>query len=112
MHSAAGRRLGLCREEINDLAELREDRFERREWIGLRVARATVMPAFEGDPGTLFREFEALYSKNERAYVLKFVRMMDFFNTFGNLFIRVPWKRRAEGGLSCPMPGGADQAGQ
>jgi len=70
------------------------------------------MPAFEGDPAALFREFEALYTKKERACVMKFVRLMDFFNAFGTLFIRVPWKRRAEGGLSCPMPGGADHAGQ
>ncbi len=112
MHSAAGRRLGLGREEIDGLAELRKERFEYREWIALCAARATVVPSAEADCAALLREFEALYSKKERAYILKFVRMMDFFNAFGNLFIRVPWKRRAEGGLSCPLPGSADHAGE
>jgi len=50
------------------------------------------------------KEYENSYPVKERKYILKLVKMMDFFNMAGNMFIRIPWKYSLETGESCPLP--------
>ena len=59
----------------------------------------------------LSREFESLYTREERGRIIKLVRMMDFFNCLGNLFIRRTWKGDPHA-ASCPLPQAAPGQGE
>lgn len=102
-HTSAGRRAGLTKQDIENLAHLRVQDFERKEWVALAFAREWVWGGGTVADGDLLSEFESLYARGERARIMKLVRMMDFFNCFGNLFIRRKW-RNDPCGASCPLP--------
>ncbi|NLV66985.1 MAG: hypothetical protein GXY14_04840 [Spirochaetes bacterium] len=47
--------------------------------------------------------FENTHTPRERGDIIKIVRLMDFFNLAGKMFIRVPWKRPSEDNGSCTI---------
>jgi len=48
-------------------------------------------------------DYENAYTPGERSDILKIVKMMDFFNLAGKMFIRVPWRRPSEEKGSCSI---------
>ncbi len=71
--------------------------------MALAFAREWVWGGGTAVDGDLSTEFESLYVRGERARIMKLVRMMDFFNCFGNLFIRRKWRNDPHA-ASCPLP--------
>lgn len=91
-------------EEINNLITLRKENFAFREWLALSFAREWIFTGGHISSWKYYTEYEKAYSMRERAYILKLVRMMDFFNCAGHIFIRIPWKHPVERGGSCSLP--------
>lgn len=110
-HTSAGRRAGLTKQDIEKLAYLRPQDFERREWVALAFAREWAWGQGSVADSGLSREFESLYTREERGRIIKLVRMMDFFNCLGNLFIRRSWKGDPHA-ASCPLPQAAPGQGE
>ncbi len=83
---------------------MRKENFEYREWLALSFAREWIFS--KGKPGAweYLNEYEKAYSSSDRRYILKIIRMMDFFNHAGNMFIRIPWKYSIERDESCTIP--------
>ncbi|HPF07143.1 MAG TPA: hypothetical protein P5120_11950 [Spirochaetota bacterium] len=82
---------------------MREENFEYREWLALSFAREWIFSNGNITGWEKYSEYEARWSADERRYILKLVKMMDFFNQAGNMFIRIPWKYSIERGDSCSL---------
>ncbi|MFA5518400.1 MAG: hypothetical protein WDA74_04015 [Spirochaetota bacterium] len=83
---------------------LRKENFEYREWLALSFAREWIFSNGKPDAWEYLHEYKKAYSSSDRRYILKIIRMMDFFNHAGNMFIGIPWKYSIERGESCTLP--------
>jgi len=71
---------------MNDLITLDPAKFERREWVALAWARDWALFRGEFPDRELVREFESLYSEQQRRDILAVATSMDFANRFNNTF--------------------------
>jgi alkylhydroperoxidase family enzyme len=69
---------------MNDLITLDPAKFERREWVALAWARDWALFHGEFPDQELVREFESLYSEQQRRDILAVATVMDFANRFMN----------------------------
>ncbi len=96
MHSAAGERLGITKDEIEKLVRLEESDFEYREWLALKFARDFVVAGGKEPAGEFFDDFKEQYSAKERGYILKLARMQYFMTRFMHAVKRQPWRDEKE----------------
>jgi hypothetical protein len=92
IHSAVGKRLGITEEEINSYINLCESDFDKKEWLALKYARDLITGDGAEPDAPYMQEFKKYYSRPERAYILKLVRMMRFSNFFNNTFFIRSWR--------------------
>ncbi len=94
----------MTKQEIENLITLRKENFDYREWLALSFAREWIFNNGNISEWVNLNEYKKVYSLQERKYILKLVKMMDFFNCAGNIFIRIPWKYSVERSISCSLP--------
>jgi len=78
---------------------LREEDFEPREYLVLNYAREWVLSGGKPEGGMTDRYMEA-FTRKERAYHVKLIRWMDFFNRFRMTFGGSPYTKA---GASCSI---------
>ena len=81
----------MTEDEMDRIEYLREDDFERKEWLVLNYSREWVFS--QGRPeGPEIDEYNREYTGKEKEYHLKLIRMMNFANrvriTFGGRAFR------------------------
>ncbi|MFP4476761.1 MAG: hypothetical protein ACLFOY_14480 [Desulfatibacillaceae bacterium] len=105
MHTAVGLRLGLTGKDIENLIDLPAEQYERREWVALKYARKWT--ALRGKaPVPVWEEHLAReYSKKERAYIVKVMRMMMLANYTSNYLLGLPWRASLEPERNFPEAG-------
>lgn len=107
-HSAVGGRLGITGDEIDKLIALDPKDFEHREWLALKYARDWTALGGNEPAGSYMEDFRDLYTRKERAYILKLIRMMRFANYFNNTFRGRAWRRDLEQSGACSLDGGGN----
>lgn len=85
-HSALGKRLGISKEEIDDLISLNFVRFDYREWIVLKYVQDWTFLRGKEPAKENISEYYLQYNKKERAYILKLMRVMLFSNYINNAY--------------------------
>ena len=98
--------------KVEDLVTLRRENFDYREWLALCFAREGVFSRGKVSGWEFLSEYEGAYTRRERKYILKLIRLMEFFNCAGNIFIRIPGKYSIKTGDSCTLPGAGKPAGR
>ena len=91
-HTAVGKQLGISQEEIERLINLDKSDFEYKEWLALKYARESILIEGEEPKGDYLEEFEKHYTKRERKYILKLIRVQGFANRLVNSIKRSPWR--------------------
>jgi len=105
-HSAVGRKHGISEDDTNKLLLLERADFEMREWVLLKYVQDWTFLKGEEPAGEHAGDYKKIYSKRERKYFLKLMRMMNFANYLGNWWFRKPWIEN--GTLTCTVPGSDD----
>lgn len=94
----------MPRKEIDALIELDKNSFDYQEWVALQWVRTYL--ECEGvfpDP-ELNREFEHLFSPQERTCVFSIFKLMLFFNMLANTVFR----ERYDEGAACVINSGQE----
>lgn len=65
---------------MEKLIELNPDKFERKEWVALAYARDWAVFRGYSPDDDLVKEYEALYTDQERRDLLAVLTIMDFAN--------------------------------
>ncbi len=99
-----GRKAGLSKEEFQSLQRLNKKDFEYREWVALTYAREWAFAKGSEPSAEFSSELNRLYTKKDRARILKLLRMMFFFNYCGNWYFKRPWNK-GQRHESCALPG-------
>jgi hypothetical protein len=105
IHSAVGGKLGITPEEIEKLITLDRNSFEYGEWLILKYAQDWIILDGQEPAGDYMEEFRRRYSKRERGYFLKLIRMMRFANYWNNTFSGRPWRAGLEDSDYCSISG-------
>ena len=103
VHSAVGGKLGITREEIDRLFALDRKDFEYREWLALKYAQDWILLDGREPEADYMDDFRALYTRKERARILKLVRMMRLANLWNNTRQGRPWRTDLRTGSSCAV---------
>jgi len=91
----------MSEEEMDRIEYMREDDFERKEWLALNFSREWVFS--KGKPcGPDIDEYMSVYTKREKAYHLKLIHMMNFANRFRITFGGRPFRNE---GAACSIEG-------
>lgn len=107
IHSAAGRRLGLSEDRIEDLLTLDREKFEYREWLALRYAQDRAFLDGAEPADDYVEEYRRSYTPEERSRISKLVTAMLFANYWNNTFRRKAWREDIEGfPVSCQLKTG------
>ncbi len=80
----------MSEEEIEDLPSLDESRFRHKEWLLLRYAELLTSADGTEPKGDFFEDLEKDLSPQEKAYVLKLVRLQNFINRVAATFLPIP----------------------
>jgi protein-S-isoprenylcysteine O-methyltransferase Ste14 len=76
--------------EIEKLIALNKSDFDYREWLALKYAQDwALLNGAEPESGYV-ADFQSHYSKEQREYIQKIMRMMRFTNSLGNTLSRKP----------------------
>ena len=76
--------------EIEELIELNKSDFEYREWLALKYAQDWALLNGAEPESAYVADFQSHYSKEQREYIKKIMRMMRFTNSLGNTLSRKP----------------------
>ena len=74
--------------EIEKLIELKKSDFEYREWLALKYAQDWALLNGAEPESAYVADFQSHYSKEQREYIKKIMRMMRFTNSLGNTLSR------------------------
>ena len=80
----------MSAEEIEDLPSLDESRFPHEEWLILRYAESLTSADGVEPKGDFVKDVEKHLSPQEKAYVLKLVRLQSFINRVAATFLPIP----------------------
>ena len=87
---------------------LDRNNFEYREWLALKYAQDRILLGGREPGSDYMDDFRKHYTEQERARILKLVRMMRFANLWNNTLQGRPWRADPAGG-SCSLDGGGRQ---
>lgn len=96
-HSALGKRLGITQDKINDLITLNPANFKYREWILLKYVQDWGFSKGVNPSRENHQDYYLQYTKKERAYILKMMRVMLFSNYLNNHIKNRGWRSDIEG---------------
>ena len=102
-HSSVGRKYGIDDQEIEKLIALNKDAFEYREWLALKFAQDTAFLGGGEPAGEYVEDYQRLYTKKERKYILKIIRFMMFTNYWANSAKGEAWRLDLENETSCSI---------
>jgi len=86
IHAAVGRRIGLSRQEIDDLLLLDPEKFEHREWLALKYAQDWAFLDGGEPAGSYMEDFDKTYTAEEKQRIVKLLKMIQFANYWNNTF--------------------------
>ena len=77
---------GLSDEDISNLIKLDPADFDHKEWVALAWTRDYAIFNGEFPDPQIVREFESLYTEQQRRDILAVITIMSFANRFNNTF--------------------------
>lgn len=98
VHTAWALALGLQKEDVEKLARLDKNDFPEKEWIALNYARKFAVQRGREPKGPEVFAYNTAYSRKERAYMKKILRMMRMANYSANFFLGLPYRADLEPG--------------
>jgi len=98
VHTAWAMALGLKKEDVEKLARLTKSDFPEKEWLAFNYARKFAVQRGREPKGPEVFAYNTAYSKTERAYMKKILRMMRMANYSANFFLGLPYRADLEPG--------------